>query len=105
MLIFGPGYAIDGLWVGLLTVDAALLAVVTLTGTAALSAGRHRLYFAGWITSTVVSVALLAVPAPLELKVVCSLAAGPLTGSAVHLWGLWADKRSSNRSPSEEKGT
>lgn len=104
MLIFGPGYALDGLWIGLLTVDAALLAVITLTGTAALSAGRHRVYLAGWLTATVVSVALLAVPAPLDLKVVCSLAAGPLAGSAVHLWGLWADRRRSNRSPAEEKG-
>lgn len=104
MLIFGPSYAIDGLWIGLLTVDAALLAVITLTGTAALSAGQHRVYLAGWFTATVVSVALLTVPAPLDLKVVCSLAAGPLAGSAVHLWGLWADRRRGNRSPAEEKG-
>ncbi len=104
MLIFGPSYAIDGLWIGLLTVDAALLAVITLTGTAALSAGQHRIYLAGWFTATVVSVALLTVPAPLDLKVVCSLAAGPLAGSAVHLWGLWADRRRGNRSSAEEKG-
>jgi O-antigen/teichoic acid export membrane protein len=104
MLIFGPDYRLDGLWVGLLTVDAALLAVVTLTGTAALSAGRHRVYLAGWFTATAVSVALLAVPAPLDLKVVCSLAAGPLAGSAVHIWGLWADRRRGNRSSAEEKG-
>ena len=104
MLIFGRSYALDGIWIGLLTVDAALLAVVTLTGTSALSAGRHRLYLAGWFTATVVSVALLALPAPLDLKVVCSLAAGPLAGSAVHLWGLWADQRRGNRSPAEQKG-
>ncbi len=104
MLIFGPSYALDGIWIGLLTVDAALLAVVTLTGTAALSAGQHRVYLAGWFTATVVSVALLTVPAPLDLKVVCSLAAGPLAGSAVHLWGLWADRRRGKSSPAEEKG-
>lgn len=97
MLIFGPGYSLDGVWIGLLTLDAALLAVLTLTGTAALAAARHRIYLAGWFTATVVSVALLAVPGRLDLMVVCSLAAGPLAGSAVHLWGLRAARPARSR--------
>lgn len=99
LLIFGPGYTLDGVWIGLLTLDAALLAVLTLTGTAALAASRHRIYLAGWFTATAVSVALLALPGPIDLMVVCSLAAGPLAGSAVHLWGLRA-VRPARRLPS-----
>lgn len=105
MLIFGPDYSLDGMWIGLLTFDAALLAVLTLTGTAALAAARHRIYLAGWFTATVVSVALLAVPGRLDLMVVCSLAAGPLAGSAVHLWGLRAARPARSRTYASRKGS
>lgn len=100
MLIFGSGYSLNGWWIGLLTFDASLLAVLTLTGTASLAASRHRIYLTGWVTATVVSVGVLALPGPIDLTVVCSLAAGPLVGSAVHVLGLRAAHPASSPSNS-----
>ncbi|MHA7269957.1 hypothetical protein [Arthrobacter sp. HLT1-20] len=88
MLIFGPDYSVDGLLLGALTLDAAFLAILTLTGTAAMALGKHRLYLAGWVVATAVSVALLFLPTPLAGTVVVSLLIGPILGAVVHTVGV-----------------
>lgn len=93
MLIFGPSYSVSGLLLGALTLAAAFLAILTLTGTAAMALGRHRLYLAGWVVATVVSVGLLFAPGPLEQTVVVSLFAGPILGSLVHAAGVFRHHR------------
>ncbi|WP_181034163.1 hypothetical protein [Arthrobacter sp. GMC3] len=88
MLIFGSSYSVDGWVLGALTMDAAFLAVLTLTGTAAMALGRHRLYLAGWIAATVASIAILLLPISLELTVILSLSIGPIIGSIIHAAGI-----------------
>lgn len=94
MLIFGPDYSVDGWLLGALTLAAAFLAVLTLTGTAAMAQGRHSLYLAGWVVATVISVAVLFMPAPLTQTVVASLFAGPMVGALVHVAGLLRSRSS-----------
>lgn len=105
MLIFGPDYRVGGWLLGALTLAAAFLAILTLTGTAAMALGRHRLYLAGWVVATVVSVSLLFVPGPLSQTVVTSLFAGPIIGALVHAVGVLRSNRQGapSLSPSTSK--
>ncbi|MEA5456025.1 hypothetical protein SPF06_14915 [Sinomonas sp. JGH33] len=73
-----------------LTFDAALMAAVTLSGTATLALGRHRIYSTGWVTATVVAVGLLLCPLPLGVRCSLALGLGPLAGVVVHLLGITA---------------
>lgn len=88
MLIFGPDYSLDGWVLGALTFDAALLAILTLTGTAAMALGKHGLYLAGWLAATATSIALLLLPLPLNVTVILGLSAGPILGAIVHAAGI-----------------
>lgn len=95
MLIFGPDYTVQGWLLGTLTLAAAFLAILTLTGTAAMALGRHRLYLAGWVVATAVSVSILFAPGPLDHVVVISLFAGPVVGALVHAAGVLLGKKPS----------
>jgi O-antigen/teichoic acid export membrane protein len=88
MTIFGPGYRVDGLILACLTLSAGLISILTLLGTAVLAVGKHRSYSLGWLSSTIVAVALLLLPVGLELKCVLSLSLGPLTGISVFILTL-----------------
>lgn len=71
-----------------LTVGAAMIAVLTLTGALCQALDLHRWYLAGWLTATGAATALLLLPGSVETRVVVSLVGGPLVGIAVHLVGL-----------------
>lgn len=82
---FGPGYRVGGLLLAALTLAATCLALLTLTGSAVLAAGRHRAYAIGWFLSCVASVTLLMTGLPLASRSVLSLCVGPLVGIGIHL--------------------
>lgn len=71
-----------------LTGAGALLALLTLTGTAVLALGRHRAYSAGWAVASVLAVVLLLLPGSLEQRVLLSLWVSPLVGAAIHAVAL-----------------
>lgn len=71
-----------------LTGAGAMLALLTLTGTAALALGNHRAYSAGWAVASVVAVVLLLPPWPLEERVLLSLWVSPVVGAAIHGWAI-----------------
>jgi hypothetical protein len=60
------------------------MAVLTLLGTIVIGLGNHRAYSAGWLTATVVAVAILLLPASVEVRSILSLGLGPLAGIIVH---------------------
>ena len=93
---FGPGYRVGGLLLAALTLAAACLALLTLTGSAVLAAGRHKAYAIGWFLGCVASVTLLITDLPLDSRSVLSLCVGPLVGIGIHLSAL----RSPTTSPS-----
>lgn len=87
-----PSYTeqLSGFFLGSLTFAAALLAVTTLTGTAALSIGAHRTYLAGWVLTLVLAFACLLLPLGLEAKTLLALTLSPLLGACLHLVGIQA---------------
>jgi O-antigen/teichoic acid export membrane protein len=85
---FGEEYRAGGALLAWLTTAAIVMALLTLTGAAAVAAALHRAYAAGWISATVASMLLLLLPLGLETRTVIALLCGPMVGIAVHLGAL-----------------
>lgn len=85
---FGDEYRADGTLLAWLTAAAVAIAMLTLTGAAAVAAALHRAYALGWIVATVAAVGLLLLPLEIETRTVIALLCGPLVGIAVHLTAL-----------------
>ena len=87
MRIVNPEFHVDGpVFVGLV-LGAGLVAVLTVTGAAAVALDHHVVYLAGWIAATVATVITLLLPGGLDQRVVTSLLVGPAVGVVVHLVG------------------
>ena len=86
--VFGADFDLDGYVVALLTAGATCLALLTVTGAAAIAAGAHRWYAAGWWVATVVAVGMLLIPADVEVRTCVALVVGPLVGLGVHMVGV-----------------
>lgn len=85
---FGPDYQTGGALLAWLTAAAVAIAMLTLTGAAAVAAALHRAYSLGWVGATVGSGLLLLLPLSLETRTVVALLCGPLVGIGVHLVAL-----------------
>lgn len=90
---------LDGAFLAALTFAAALLAVTTLSGTAALAMGAHRIYLAGWVVTVVVAFGCLLLPLDLETKTIVALMASPVIGAAAHLAGMEVLSRTQASAP------
>jgi O-antigen/teichoic acid export membrane protein len=88
LVAFGPQYQASSALLAWLTAAAVAIAMLTLTGAAAVAAALHRAYALGWVGATVASGLLLALPLSLETRTVVGLLCGPLVGIGVHLWAL-----------------
>ncbi|BDB45375.1 MULTISPECIES: hypothetical protein [Mycobacterium] len=86
---FGPDYQASSALLAWLTAAAVSIALLTLTGAAAVAAALHRAYALGWVSATVASGLLLLLPLALETRTVVGLLCGPLVGIGVHLLALW----------------
>lgn len=86
--LVNPDYHVDGPVFAGLVLGAGLVAVLTVTGAAAVALDHHTVYLAGWIAATVTTLGVLLLPGMLEARVVTSLLVGPAVGVLVHLvWG------------------
>ena len=85
---FGPEYQTTGALLAWLTAAAAMIAMLTLTGAAAVAAALHRAYALGWVGATAAAALLLCLPVGLQTRTVVALLCGPLVGIAVHLAAL-----------------
>ncbi|MEO3758443.1 hypothetical protein ABGB19_09180 [Mycobacterium sp. B14F4] len=85
---FGTEYRADGALLAWLTGAAIAIALLTLTGAAAVAAALHRAYSLGWVSATVASALLLLLPLDLQTRTVIALLCGPVVGIAVHLAAL-----------------
>lgn len=82
--LFGASYRVDALVLFELTLAAAVLALLTLTGAAAIAVRAHGAFSLGWVAATVAAAGCLLLPASIETRAVLGLAVGPLIGVAVH---------------------
>jgi O-antigen/teichoic acid export membrane protein len=85
---FGPQYQASSALLAWLTAAAVAIAMLTITGAAAVAAALHRAYSLGWVGATVASGLLLLLPLPLQTRTVVGLLCGPLVGIGVHLLAL-----------------
>jgi hypothetical protein len=85
---FGAQYQASSALLAWLTGAAVAIAMLTLTGAAAVAAALHRAYSLGWVGATVASGLLLLLPLPLQSRTVVGLLCGPLVGIGVHLVAL-----------------
>lgn len=85
--VFGGDYRLSGVTLAWFTLGATMLALLTVSGAAAVAVGAHRWFAAGWWAATAVSIALLYLPLGVEGRVATALLAGPVVGVAVHLVG------------------
>jgi O-antigen/teichoic acid export membrane protein len=85
---FGAEYVTSGRLLAWLTAAAVSIALLTLTGAAAVAAALHRAYSIGWVGATLAATVLLTLPLGLETRTVLALLCGPLVGIAVHLLAL-----------------
>ncbi|OSC26744.1 hypothetical protein B8W69_16250 [Mycobacterium vulneris] len=91
---FGPQYHASSALLAWLTAAAVAIAVLTLTGAAAVAAALHRAYSLGWVSATVASGLLLLLPLSLQTRTVVGLLCGPVVGIGVHLLALSRAARS-----------
>jgi O-antigen/teichoic acid export membrane protein len=85
--LVNPDYHVDGPVFAGLVLGAGLVAVLTVTGAAAVALDHHTVYLAGWIAATLTTLLVLLVPGSLDARVVTSLLVGPAVGVVVHLVG------------------
>lgn len=86
--VFGADFRLPGATLAALTMGATVLALLTVTGAAAIAVGAHRWYAAGWWCATIASVALLLIPVGVQGRVALALAGGPVVGMLVHAVAL-----------------
>ncbi|MCV7374652.1 hypothetical protein H5P33_18215 [Mycolicibacterium arabiense] len=85
---FGSQYQAAGGLLAWFTAAAIAIALLTLTGAAAVAAALHRAYAVGWVGATLASTLLLLLPLDLETRTVVALMCGPVVGIVVHLVAL-----------------
>ncbi|MGV9712639.1 lipopolysaccharide biosynthesis protein [Gordonia sp. NPDC003424] len=91
--VFGADFRLSGLGLAWFTLGATTLALLTVTGAAAIAVGAHRWYAAGWWVATLASIGLLLLPLGVADRVAIALIGGPLVGMAVHGCGLFLRSR------------
>lgn len=81
-------YRISHVTFGILTLDAVLLGMTSVTSAACIAASRHAVAVAGWLVAGVVTFGLLHLPGSLDSRVVIACAVGPVLGGSIHLAAL-----------------
>ncbi|EPH06200.1 hypothetical protein HMPREF1531_00849 [Propionibacterium sp. oral taxon 192 str. F0372] len=91
--IYGSAYQVAPFTVGALTVAAAGMGWLVLTGAATLGISAHRAYTGGWFIAAVCAFGIAALPLDLVTRAILALGIGPLPGVAVHVITLVRHRR------------
>lgn len=98
VLFAGKFSVAAGTFAGLM-LGAATLAMLTLSGTAALASNAHVGYTTGWAAAALAAFALLLLPLPLPDRSVIALVVGPVVGLAIHLGAIALGARTAAPGP------
>ena len=93
VLLAGPTFTLDPLFLFVLTLSSVPTAWLAVTGAASLSHKLHTTYSAGWLLAALISFVTLFIPNPLETKLVLALVIGPLIGVGLNILSLAKLKR------------
>lgn len=76
-------------WVcAIVVVSGGLVGAICITGPALLARSRHAWFVAGWVVAAGVTIALLAIPAPMTTRVALALLVPPVVGVVIHVLGV-----------------
>jgi len=87
-LLYGQGYRVAPLVCVALTAAAISLAVLTVSGAAALAISQHRAFATGWVVAAIVTIGLLWLPVTPLLRPAIAVGIGPLLGAAILWWAI-----------------
>jgi len=90
----GSQTSISGSLIAVLVASSALVAALSVSGSAVLAASRHFVYSAGWVASAVVTIGVMVTPLDFVPKVESTLLLGPIAGLLIHLSYLLASRTS-----------
>lgn len=82
-LIAGHGVQLSAALLAALVASSGAIAGLVAAGAAMLARRRHVVYSAGWVSAAVVTVVMMALPLPMEPRVILATITGPLVGLAV----------------------
>lgn len=85
---FGEDYLLPATTLFWIVASAAPLAVMCVTGPLALALDRHGAFTTGGLVAAAASLALLALPMPVQDASLIAIAIGPALGAAVHAVGI-----------------
>jgi O-antigen/teichoic acid export membrane protein len=86
----GGPTGINGELMGILVISSALIAALTVTGSAVLARGRHFIYSLGWVAAAIATIVVMSIPLPLVERVEAALLIGPVVGLLFHgAWLAW----------------
>lgn len=80
-----PDYDLSGMTLAGLTLGAACIAMITITGILCQSGARYTHYLIGWLVAVGVAIAILIMPFSLTTRTISALIVGPLCGMVLHL--------------------
>ncbi len=97
--ISGAPASIDGGFIALLVASSALVASLSISGSAVLARSQHRVYSLGWVAAAAVTIAVMISPIGLLPRVGITLVAGPVAGLVIHCaWLLASGNKLKGRS-------
>ena len=87
-LLYGSQFQIGSVLIAVLVTGAGLITMLTLSGTALMALGHHRLFAVGWLLATAVAVAVLMSDLSVGTRSALALTVGPLAGLAFNTAAL-----------------
>ena len=99
--LFGEDYHVDGWVLGLLTLSATLLAILTVTGATCQATNRHAAFLGGWVVATLSTLLLLMLPARSSSGASRRCWSGPRRGSS-SMSPRWSAAAPEDRQPAKE---
>ena len=88
VLLAGPTFTLEPVFLFVLTLSSVPTAWLAVTGAASLSHKLHTTYSTGWLLAALISFVTLFIPNPLETKLVLALVIGPLVGVGLNILSL-----------------
>lgn len=80
-----PDFALSAAALVPLVVSSGFIGALCVTGPALLARGKHRAYALGWLTASVVALAVLFLSLGVDTRAALALSVGPIAGLLVHL--------------------
>ncbi|HEX4402437.1 MAG TPA: hypothetical protein VHZ98_14035 [Galbitalea sp.] len=104
--LFGESGGIGSEFVTILVISSAMVAGLTVTGSAVLARSRHFVYSFGWVMAAITTILLMSLPIALTVRIESALLAGPVVGLLFHcVWlGWYARRHSASDVPQQMKG-